>query len=92
MSILGKTIGLFIGVVVLIFGIGFLFPTQIHVERATTIQAPPDAVFALISDLNTWDQWSPWAELDPEANMTITGAGLHNLKTVAEALSSPEPA
>ena len=43
------------------------------VERTTTISAPPATVFAKISDLTQWDQWSPWAHLDPD--MTVTHAG-----------------
>jgi len=43
------------------------------VERDTSIDAAPQAVFDLIADLTQYDQWSPWSDLDP--NMTVTHTG-----------------
>ena len=43
------------------------------VERSTTIEASPNDVFAKVVDLRAWDDWSPWAEMDPEMNKTYTG-------------------
>jgi len=40
-------------------------PDTFHVERATTIQAAPDKVYALIDDLERWSAWSPWEKKDP---------------------------
>lgn len=59
-----------------LFGLGFALPSTAHVERNITIEAPPEEVYALISDFKQWGQWSPWASIDPEAQLTITGAGL----------------
>jgi uncharacterized protein YndB with AHSA1/START domain len=61
--------------------IGFFLPSQVHVERKTLINAPPEQVFAQISDFNAWNAWSPWAKLDPNAKMTIQGAGLGQTMT-----------
>ncbi|MEM7093904.1 MAG: SRPBCC family protein [Actinomycetota bacterium] len=43
------------------------------VERSTTITAAPDAVWSKIGDLTQWNDWSPWAELDPEMDTVYTG-------------------
>ena len=55
---------------------GYLLPSTVHVERDILVDAPPDQVYALISDFNAWDSWSPWAKLDPNAEMTVSGSGL----------------
>lgn len=74
---LAKKIFGFLGVVLLLgFGIGLLLPGQVHVERQIVINAPPEQIFAAISDLNQWQDWSPWAKLDPNAQMQVSGAGL----------------
>lgn len=43
------------------------------VERSTTIQAPPDEVYAHVADFHRWEAWSPWADLDPAMTRTYTG-------------------
>lgn len=45
------------------------------VERRTTIDAPPSAVFERIVDLHRWEAWSPWEDLDPELRKTYGGPG-----------------
>ncbi|NJL47587.1 MAG: hypothetical protein HC929_08995 [Leptolyngbyaceae cyanobacterium SM2_5_2] len=35
------------------------------------------------SDFHSWEAWSPWATLDPKAEMTITGTGLGQTMTWA---------
>ncbi|MGB3199628.1 MAG: SRPBCC family protein [Nodosilinea sp.] len=40
------------------------------------VDPPPEQVYALVSDFTAWDSWSPWAKLDPNAEMTISGTGL----------------
>jgi uncharacterized protein YndB with AHSA1/START domain len=76
MALLQKLAGAFLGVVLLIIGAGFLLPSDVHVERSRLIDAPPEKIFALISDFEEWGSWSPWAELDPDASMQITGSGM----------------
>lgn len=43
------------------------------VARSTTIAAPPEVVFAEVDDLRRWQDWSPWAKLDPHARAEFTG-------------------
>jgi uncharacterized protein YndB with AHSA1/START domain len=49
-------------------------PDTFHVERSVTIQAPPEKVFAQISDFHAWQAWSPWEKLDPAMKKSFTGA------------------
>lgn len=44
------------------------------IERSTTIDAPPAAVYALVADFHQWGQWSPWEDLDPQMQRTFSGA------------------
>jgi uncharacterized protein YndB with AHSA1/START domain len=67
---------LLLGLVVLVVlaaGVGLLLPASAHVERSTTINAPPDAVFAVVNDLRRFNDWSPWAKLDPNTRYTFEG-------------------
>lgn len=49
-------------------------PGTFRVERSVTIQAPPEKVFALINDFHNFGKWSPWEQLDPKMERSITGA------------------
>ena len=36
--------------------------TQLHVEAEATAKAPPEAVWALVSDPTTYPSWGPWSD------------------------------
>lgn len=66
-----------IGIVVLVVAFILLVatrPDDFRVTRATSIAAPPAAVFAQVNDFRNWDTWSPWAKLDPACKNTFDGA------------------
>jgi uncharacterized protein YndB with AHSA1/START domain len=46
-------------------------PDTFKVQRATEIQAPPEKVYALISDFKAWGAWSPWEKKDPQMKRTF---------------------
>ena len=48
-------------------------PDTFRVERQTTIQAPPDKIFAHLQDFHKWGEWSPWEKLDPAMKRTFSG-------------------
>ena len=48
-------------------------PDDYRLTRQTVIAAPAAAVFAQVNDLKNWDDWSPWAKLDPNAKVTFSG-------------------
>jgi hypothetical protein len=49
-------------------------PDTFRVQRATSIKAPPDKIFPLISDLRGWGAWSPYEKKDPAMKRTYGGA------------------
>jgi hypothetical protein len=54
-------------------------PATFHIERSTTIAAPPEHAFAQVDDFRAWRNWSPWEKLDPSMNRTygakVSGPG-----------------
>ncbi|MEL6380949.1 MAG: SRPBCC family protein [Cyanobacteria bacterium J06626_18] len=81
MSLLKKVVGTLIGLVVLVVTAGFLLPSNVHVERDLLMNAEPSEVFAWVRDFHAWDAWSPWAQMDPDAALQITGTGLGQTMT-----------
>lgn len=68
--------GLFVSliVIVLVLGVvGLFLPAQVHVERRIDIAAPAGEIYSVITDFRQFNQWSPWADLDPDATYEITG-------------------
>ena len=67
-----------VGIVVALLAAFLIFaatkPDTFRVERAATIKAPPEKIFALISDLHGWGAWSPWEKMDPAMKRTYSGA------------------
>jgi uncharacterized protein YndB with AHSA1/START domain len=45
-------------------------PDSFRLSRSATIAAPPDKVFALINDLRRFNEWNPFARLDPQNSIT----------------------
>jgi uncharacterized protein YndB with AHSA1/START domain len=41
-------------------------PDTFRLARSATIAAPPERVFALINDLRRFNEWNPFAKLDPQ--------------------------
>ena len=48
-------------------------PPTFHIERSTTMTAPPDIPFAMVNDFHAWAAWSPWEKLDPDMKKTFSG-------------------
>ncbi len=60
-------------VVVVFAGIVAMQPSEFRVTRSATMPGPAEAVFAQVNNLHNWQQWSPWAKLDPQAQNTYNG-------------------
>lgn len=50
-----------------------LQPSKFRVERKATIAAPPAIVFGQVNSFHKWNDWSPWAKLDPNAKDSYDG-------------------
>ena len=65
-----------IGIIVAVLIAGVLIlaatkPDTFRVQRAASIKAAPEKVFALINDFNRWGEWSPWEKKDPAMKRTL---------------------
>ncbi|WP_165793561.1 SRPBCC family protein [Hyphococcus luteus] len=58
-----------------LFALGYVLPDRAHVERDVVIDAPPEKIFALISDLKSWKEWAPLSSIAPQADDHLNGAG-----------------
>ena len=73
MKILKKILIALVALVALLLIVGLLLPSTSHIERSTVISAPQSTVFALVNGYTRFNDWSPWAEMDPEARYTREG-------------------
>lgn len=48
---------------------------KIHVTRSKLINAPAEAVFPAIANMDQWAAWSPWLIMEPEAVVTVSDDG-----------------
>ena len=58
-------------IIVVLVIVGLVLPTEYHIVRSITIDAPPETVYALVSDLERWGDWGPWQETDPSMKITF---------------------
>jgi uncharacterized protein YndB with AHSA1/START domain len=49
-------------------------PDTFSVQRSTTVNAPPEKIFAVLNDFRRWPDWSPWEKLDPTMKRTLGGS------------------
>jgi hypothetical protein len=64
-----------IAVVVLIAAVLILAATKpdtFRVQRAASIKAAPERLFALINDFERWGAWSPWEKKDPGMKRSLS--------------------
>ncbi len=48
-------------------------PADFRISRKALIPAAPSAVFPHVNDLHLWQNWSPWAKLDPACKIHFSG-------------------
>ena len=67
------------GILTLVAGgfvlVGILLPGTVEVTRSVEIEATPEAIFPLLNDLERWDEWTPWGEVESRLDGPATGAG-----------------
>jgi len=73
MRLLIRVVAFIAVLIVGLIGIGFLLADKVHVERSAKMLATPATVYAVVNSFEKFDQWSPWAELDP--NMKVVRSG-----------------
>jgi uncharacterized protein YndB with AHSA1/START domain len=65
MRILMKTVGVLVGLAVVLALVGLVLPGHYRVERSAVISAKPAAIFPLVGDLKAWQKWGVWFRRDP---------------------------
>ena len=71
-------LGLFyalLGLLLVFIAGGYALPGKVHVERQAVINAAPEKVFAVVSDLQRSKDWSPWFGIDPNMKVSFEGPG-----------------
>lgn len=61
-------------IVVVLVIIVALQPADFCITRSATINATPEKVFPMVNDFHRWDDWSPWAKIDPAMKSTYSGS------------------
>ena len=65
-------VGLTVLILVIVAG-AYLTPRHVQVERSLVINASASEIFPYLNDYRQFNQWSPWAERDPDAVYTFEG-------------------
>jgi len=60
-------------IVVVFIVVVSLQPTDFRIARSATIAAPPAIIFAHVNDLHKFQDWSPWAKIDPNSKIVYEG-------------------
>lgn len=61
------------GIVLFIIILGIIAPKTYEVNRSIVINKPLSEVFRYLKYLQNQEDWSPWAERDPDMKRTFTG-------------------
>jgi len=73
-----KIVGIVISVVVAgiagVLAFAATKPDTFRVQRAASIEAPPEKIFPLLNDLRSFATWSPYEKKDPAMKRTYSGA------------------
>ncbi len=62
-----------VALIVLIIVLSFIAPKNYDVSRTIILNKPLPEVFQYLKSLKNQDNWSPWAEKDPNMSKTFTG-------------------
>lgn len=65
---LAIVVAVLLAVVAGLYGVGyFVLPSALKVERTIAVERPRAAVFGVLNNLRTFNEWSPWSAADPGA-------------------------
>jgi len=62
-----------VAIIAIFLIVAALQPADFRITRSAVIAAPPAVVFEQINDFHKWNDWSPWAKLDPDAKNSFDG-------------------
>ena len=73
----------------LMAAIGFALPKEYEVQRTARIDAPPEEVWAMVSDLKQWPTWVYWNE-DHVADLSISYGDITQGEGASQSWSSKQ--
>ena len=91
MKVLKKILIAIIIIVALVIVIGFVLPKTRHVERSVVIEAPPCVVFAKVNGFQSFNDWSPFVAVLPDAAYELTGPDFGIGAKIAWTVTEPKP-
>ncbi len=62
-----------LGIVAILVIVGLVAPNEFNVEKSITIDAPASEIHPYVSNLRLQNEWSIWAEMDPDQKETYEG-------------------
>jgi len=65
-------IGLLLLIVVFCVYVAML-PSDYRIERSLKIEGKPEQIFAHVNDFHKFNDWSPWAKIDPNSKAEYSG-------------------
>jgi hypothetical protein len=74
MRVLKWIAAIVIALAIVLVGGAYLLPSTVSAERSIVVNAAPEQVYAWLIDLRKFNDWSPWAKLDPNTAYTFEGA------------------
>jgi hypothetical protein len=72
-SMLPTILIVIVAIIVVFLIVVAMQPDQYSVSRSATISGPAADVFAQVNDLHKFQDWSPWAKIDPDVKNTYEG-------------------
>ena len=68
-----KFLYIFMAVVLLIVAAVFVISENYHFEKNITINAPAEKIYPHISSTQSFNEWNPWLQMDPNLKMGYSG-------------------
>jgi uncharacterized protein YndB with AHSA1/START domain len=66
-------VGLLATLIAVVLILALTKPDTFRVGRTTSIKAPPEKIFPLLNDFQSWSAWSPYEKKDPAMKRTFSG-------------------
>jgi effector-binding domain-containing protein len=60
-------------IIVILIIVAYFLPKTYHVERSTQVKGDKNLIYDLTSNLNKWDLWTPWKQVDSAAHYELIG-------------------
>ena len=65
-------LGMFAGLIVVLLGVAAMRPSHYVVTRSRVVNATPDLIAPMLTDMHAWNTWNPWDAMEPTATKTYS--------------------